>query len=224
MATLCRSFVAHATFAYLAEEGTTVTTSQPTTVEDVSAPTNRPTPPRQRLTVDDLDCLPEDDILRELVDGELREWTVPGPEHGAIELDLAAELRQFVKEHRLGHVMSGEVRFRIKGDIHHARLADVAFVAAGKYPDGRPPRKADTTPPDFVAEVISPDDHAVMVQEKVRDWLSTGVRLLWQVYPETHQVVVYHADGSAQTVEHDSVLDGGDVFPGLRLPVRSFLP
>jgi len=173
--------------------------------------------------VDDLDRMPEDDILRELVDGELREWMVPGPDHGAIELDLAAELRQFVNERRLGRMMSGEVRFRIKGDIHHARMADVAFVAAGKYPDGRPPRKADETQPDFVAEVISPDDTATMVQEKVRDWLSTDLRLLWLVYPETNQVVVYHADGSAQTVDHDGVLDGGDVFPGLQLPVRSFL-
>ncbi|MGI8916464.1 MAG: Uma2 family endonuclease [Chloroflexota bacterium] len=75
-----------------------------------------------------------------------------------------------------------------------------------------------------MAEVISPDDAAWMVQEKVRDWLSTGLGLLWLVYPETQQVVVYHADGTAQTVEHDRVLDGGDVFPGLQLPVRSFLP
>jgi Uma2 family endonuclease len=178
---------------------------------------------RRRLTVDDLDRMPEDDILRELVDGELREWMAPGPDHGAIELTLGSALLQFVVERRLGHVMSGEVRFRIKGDLHHARMADVAFVAAGKYPDERPPRKADATQPDFVAEVISPDDTAAMVQEKVRDWLSTGLRLLWLVYPDTNQVVVYRADGSAQTIEHDGMLDG-DVFPGLRLPVRSFLP
>ena len=181
-------------------------------------------PPRLRLTEANLDSFPEDGILRELVDGELREWMAPAPENGAIELDLAAELRQFVKEHSLGHTMSGEVRFRIKGDHHHIRMADVAFVAAAKYSTGRPPRKADATQPDFVAEVISPDDTASMVQEKVRDWLCTGLRLLWLVYPESNQVVVYHADGSAQTAEHDGVLDGGDVFPGLQLPVQTFLP
>ncbi len=194
------------------------------TVEGPSAHTSPAAPPRPRLTEHDLDRIPEDEILRELVDGELREWMAPGPDHGTIELDLAAELRQFVKERRLGHMMSGEVRFRIKGDIHHVRMADIAFVVASKYPSGRPPRKADATQPDFVAEVISPDDSAAMVQEKVRDWLSTGLRLLWLVYPDTNQVVVYHADGTAQTVEHDGVLDGGDVFPGMQLPVRSFLP
>ncbi|MGI8916463.1 MAG: Uma2 family endonuclease [Chloroflexota bacterium] len=115
--------------------------------EDVSAKASRPASPRPRLTEDDLSRIPEDDKLRELVDGELREWMAPAAEHGAIELDLGAELRQFVKERRLGHVMSGEVHFRIKGDIYHFRMADVAFVVAAKYPDGRPPRKVDATQP-----------------------------------------------------------------------------
>jgi Uma2 family endonuclease len=200
-----------------------MTTVNTATIEDVAAPVSQQVQ-RQRLTVDDLDRVPEDDILRELVDGELREWMVPGPDHGAIEADLGTELNLFVRERRLGRIMTGEVRFRIKGDIHHARMADVAYVTAAKYPSGRPPRKTDATQPDFVAEVISPDDSASMVQEKVRDWLSTGLRLLWLVYPETNQVVVYHVDGSAQTVEHDGVLGGGEVFPGLQLAVRSFLP
>lgn len=85
------------------------------TSEDISDQASRAAPPGPRLTEDDLARFPEDDILRELVDGELREWLAPGPEHGAIETDLAAELRQFVKDRRLGHVMSGEVHFRIRG-------------------------------------------------------------------------------------------------------------
>ena len=176
-----------------------------------------------RLTVDDLDAMPEDDVLRELVHGELREWMPPGPEHGEIEASLAAQLYWFVRERRLGHVMSGEVRFLIRGSVHHARMADVAFVVAGTYPNERPPVKADANRADFVAEIISPDDTASMVQEKVRDWLDSGVRLLWLIYPETRQVVVYQPDGSSRTVPHDGVLDGGTVFPGLELPVRSFL-
>lgn len=194
------------------------------TIQDVSSQASPLASPRRRLTEEDLVRIPEDDKLRELVDGELREWMPPGPNHGAIELELAARLQQYVKGHHLGHVMCGEVHFRVKGNIHHIRMADVAFVVAGKYPNERPPRPIDATQPDFVAEVISPDDPAWMVQEKVRDWLSTGLRLLWLVYPESNQVVVYHADGSAPTVEQDGVLDGGDVFPGLQLPVRTFLP
>lgn len=179
---------------------------------------------RGRLTVDDLDAMPEDGILRELADGELREWMAPGPEHGEIEADLSGELRAFVKARRLGKVMAGEVRFLIRGNPHRARMADVAFVAAGKYPAERAPAKADATVPDFVAEVISPDDQALMVQEKVRDWLDAGVRLLWLIYPNTREVMVYRPGFPVEIVPDSGVLSGHDVFPGLQLAVKSFLP
>ena len=171
-----------------------------------------PATARQLLTVDDLDAMPEDDILRELVHGEVREWMAPGPDHGAIEAGLSSVLYQFVQARQMGVVMTGEVRFLIKGDVHHAHLADMAFVAAGKYPGNRPPRKADATQPDFVAEVISPDYSAVMVQEKVRDWLDTGVRLLWLLYPETRMVVVYRPGGTSHSVGHDGRLDAVGAF------------
>lgn len=47
-------------------------------------------PTRPRLTVDDLDRTQDDDLLRQLVDGELSEWTPPGPEHGGVALTLGS--------------------------------------------------------------------------------------------------------------------------------------
>jgi Uma2 family endonuclease len=176
------------------------------------------------LTVDDIDAMPEDGIVRELVHGELREWMSPGPLHGSIEGDLHAELHQFVKRRKLGFLMVGEARFLIKGDPHHARMADVAFVAGHKYPSGRPPEKADATEPDFVAEIVTPDDTAEMVQEKIHDWLSSGARLIWYVYPNTREVVVYRPGKPSIVVPHSGILHGYDVFSGLRLRVATFLP
>jgi len=179
---------------------------------------------RQAMTADEIDQLPDDGLLRELVHGELREWMSPDPEHGQIEGDLYGELRTFIQPRKLGVLMVGEVRFFIDGDQQHYRLADVAFVAAGKYPGGRAPRKADATTPDFVAEIISASDPAWMVQEKMGDWIAAGARLIWLVYPGSRQVIVAHPDGTMRTVPHTGMLDGGDVFPGLELPVSSFLP
>lgn len=58
-----------------------MTTSPISTVREIPAQGSRQASPRQRPTVDDLHRMPEDDILRELVDGELREWMAPGPAH-----------------------------------------------------------------------------------------------------------------------------------------------
>jgi len=179
---------------------------------------------QRKLTEDDIDRMPADGVLRELVHGEVREWMSPAPEHGQVEARLTSKLVPFVEERQLGVVMSGEVRFLIHGCTDHFREADIAFVRADKYPGGSAPPRADATVPDFVAEIISPSDTASMVQEKVRDWLDIGVRLLWLIYPKTKEVVVVHADGSSLIVPGSGVLDGGDVFPGLSLPIISFMP
>jgi Uma2 family endonuclease len=103
-------------------------------------------------------------------------------------------------------------------------MADVAFVEERKLPGGELPEKTDATEPDFIAEIISPDDTAAMVDEKVVDWIEAGARLIWLVYPKTKHVLVCLPDGTSTTIPHDGVLDGRDVFLGLRLPVASFLP
>lgn len=179
---------------------------------------------QRKLTEDDIDRMPADGKLRELVHGEVREWMSPAPEHGQLEARLTSKLVPFVEDRKLGVVMSGEVRFLLHGRTDHFREADIAFVRTDKYPSGNAPPRADTTVPDFVAEIISPSDMAAMVQEKVRDWLDMGVRLLWLIYPKTKEVVVVRADGSSLIVPRSGVLNGEDVFPGLSLPIGSFMP
>jgi len=57
------------------------------------------------------------------------------------------------------------------------------------------------------------------MRRKVREYIASGVRLVWVVDPETKTVMVY--SGSMQGVEHDETdtLDGGDVLPGFTCKV-----
>jgi Uma2 family endonuclease len=66
-------------------------------------------------------------------------------------------------------------------------------------------------------EVLSPTDNPVEVQQKVRDYLEAGARLVWVIAPEARSVTVYRPDGSARLVRDPDSLDGEDVLPGLTL-------
>jgi Uma2 family endonuclease len=177
--------------------------------------------PTRRYTIDDLDQFPDDRKFRELVDGQVVEWDLPSQEHGMLETELSGELRQFVKQHRLGRVSTGDGMVRILGSVHHARGGDIEFFRVGNYPqDAR--AAATVTVPDFVIEIISPTDRADLVLDKVRDWLRAGVRLLWYINPETGVTTVYRGDRVSH-VAGDEVLDGGDVLPGLKLRLRDIL-
>jgi len=74
--------------------------------------------PTRRYTIDDLDQFPDDDKLRELVDGKIVEWDMPSWEHSTLEAELARIIGNFVREHRLGLVGSGEGMVRILGSAH----------------------------------------------------------------------------------------------------------
>lgn len=177
--------------------------------------------PDRRYTIADLATFPDDGKLRELVDGRIVEWDVTTARHSFLELALGAELRAFVRRHRLGRVGAGEGMVRIRDSERDARGYDLAFFGRGNLPrDLDAP--ATVTVPDLVVEIISPPDRADRVMAKVHDWLRAGVRLLWYINPETGTTTVYQGS-NVRFVGPDEVLDGSDVLPGWQLRLRDLL-
>lgn len=50
--------------------------------------------------------------------------------------------------------------------------------------------------PDVAVEVVSPNETAEDVREKVRDYLTAGTPLVWVIYPRTQEVVAHTPDGT----------------------------
>ncbi|MBL8154507.1 MAG: Uma2 family endonuclease [Anaerolineae bacterium] len=151
----------------------------------------------------------------ELIEGEIVE-KMPTQQHGIITLNLAGELRAFVKAHSLGRV-AVEARYRPPDDAENDRLPDISFVADLSKPvteDGAVPFM-----PDLAVEVKSPTDSVRKLREKARFYLAHGVRLVWLVFPEPRIVEVYAPDDE-YTLSADQSLTGGDLLPGFTLPVR----
>ncbi len=177
--------------------------------------------PPKRYSIYDLDQFPDDGKLRELVDGQIVEWDVPTYRHAFVEAAFVVRVGNFVRQNRLGQVVSGEGMVRILGSEYHARGSDLAFYQRGRYPKDVD-AEATVTAPDFVIEVLSPTDRASLVEAKIGDWLRAGVRLLWYVNPEASTTMVYTQDG-IRRVSGTEPLDGGDVLPGLQLRLQDLL-
>ena len=68
-------------------------------------------------------------------------------------------------------------------------------------------------------EILAPENSAAEVRDKLNDYLSSGVRLLWLVQPKERTVLVSTAlDRITVMTSHDT-LTGGDVLPRFSLPV-----
>lgn len=157
-------------------------------------------PQKARLTAEDLWRLGEGDVRRELVNGEVVEMAPAGGVHGKLTTRLARRLDEHVERRGGGVVLTGDIGFvlDLPYDRGRVRAPDVAFVSTARLPEGRLPSGFLRGAPDLAVEILSPSDDSADVQQKLRDWLEGGARLVWWVVPKARTVTAYRADGSAR--------------------------
>jgi Uma2 family endonuclease len=149
----------------------------------------------------------------ELIDGRIVPMSPTGGEHGAIESALAAALRRFVQQHRLGLVMTGEVGVYTQRRPDRVRGAGIIFLSKERWAEG-PPRGFLEVAPDLVVEIMSPNDRWQDVRQKLAEYFAVGVRWMWIVEPENRTVLVCHSStdlqqfGEADTLVGEGTLEG----------------
>lgn len=177
------------------------------------------------LTPDDLLALEAEHGARyELVNGELQDRSelqgegMPNAEHGAASARIVSELESHVRAGGLGIVLV-ECGFVLSEDRSTVRIPDVSFVARTQMPGDGLPSGYFRGGPDLAVEVVSPSDKASDLAVKIADYLAAGTQQVWVVEPNTRTVAVYRPGGAARVYGADDTLDGGDLLPGLALPV-----
>ena len=173
------------------------------------------------LTADDLLRLDSEGVRGELIRGVLHETMPAGKRHGRIVTNLVFELVSFTRPRQLGVVVASGSGVLLERDPDTVRDPDIGFTSVERAPlDDDTPGYAEV-PPDLVVEVVSPSDKPPEVNAKASMWLSFGVRLVWVVYPETRTVDVHREGRGVETLDEDDALDGLDVLPGFRCPLRA---
>jgi len=173
----------------------------------------------QLLTADDLWNMPDHGGHVELVRGELRAMSPAGYDHGALTLLLAARLFNHVHANRLGDVVATETGFIIARNPDTVRAPDIAFVSGDRIPASGRPVKFWEGAPDLAVETMSPGDTVLDVDEKVREWLEAGTRLVWVLNPRQQTVTVYRPDNTARILGIAEALVGEGVVPGFAIRV-----
>ncbi len=162
-------------------------------------------------------ALPDnEDRLFELIDGEIVE-KVPTERHSIVTGNTYAALREHVKPRNLGRVVF-EVRYRVPGDDHNARLPDVSFTRRERL---KPVVDEGVVSqiPDLCVEVQSPNDTARKMRDKAAYYLENGAQLVWLIYPKKRMVEVLYPDGEFDILSGNDTLTGGDLLPDFSILV-----
>ncbi len=172
------------------------------------------------VTAEELWEMPEVPGKRfELVDGEVIEVSPSNDLHMAIVEIVYKRLDRFVEQHNLGLVRFDGLGYVIRRAPDQVRVPDASFVAWDRVPDPRPSARFWEGPPTLAAEVVSFQDLANDVYERVQDYLDAGTQQVWLVWPRQRSISVYRPDADTRELGPDAVLDGGDVLPGFSVSV-----
>ena len=179
---------------------------------------------QREYTPEDLLAMPDGKNF-ELVDGRLVELNM-GILAGWVAGELIRVLGNHCHQHHLGWLLpGGDAGYQgFPDSARTVRKPDVSFVRHGRFSGEQLPGGYARLAPDLAVEVVSPNDKYEEVDEKIEEYLRAGVRLVWIISPQNHTIRVYRLNGSSHSLRETDELDGEDVVPGFRCPVRDLFP
>lgn len=160
--------------------------------------------------------------LERTAQGELIIMPPVGGISGKRESDLNAELWLWNRQTQLGQVFSSSTIFTLPNGAK--RSPDVAWVKSDRW-DSLTLEEQEKFPPlcpDFVIELRSRTDSLNQLQEKMQEYLDSGLQLGWLINPQAQEVEIYRPNQTVEIVPLPTNLSGEKVLPGFILDI-SFL-
>ncbi len=160
--------------------------------------------------------------LERTATGELIVMPPVGGISGNREADFIIDLGLWNRKTGLGKVFSSSTIFRLPkgGD----RSPDAAWISLTRWQSLSREEQEKFPPicPDFVIELRSRTDSLETLQEKMQEYLDSGLKLGWLINPQQQQVEIYRPLQPLGIKELPTDLSGEDVLPGFSLALYLF--
>jgi Uma2 family endonuclease len=163
----------------------------------------------------------EDWKLEQTAKGELIIMPPVGAISGNRESDFNGYIWLWNLQTKLGKVFSSSTVFTLPNG--GKRSPDVAWIVNERWESLNIQEKEKFAKicPDFIIELRSRTDSLSRLQEKMQEYLDSGLGLGWLIDPQNQQVEIYRQNQTVEIVSLPTTLSGEDVLPGfiLELPV-----
>jgi Uma2 family endonuclease len=175
---------------------------------------------KTHISLDDLLEMPE---RAEIINGELVEMSAAGVLHGIIIGNIYRIVDPYVMEHEIGTVLMDGVTYLMYSDprsLKDSFIPDLSFIRNENIPSNFDVSKPHPGIPDLAVEVVSPNDKAVDVQDKILAYLDKGTEQAWVAYPEVGSQSLHQYVRGSSTIriyqEPDEAIDTSAIFPDLQ--------
>ncbi len=152
--------------------------------------------------------LPETKPANEFIDSQIYQKIMPQGKHSRLQTKFAALINERGEPNCIASAFC-ELRCTFSG---RSIVPDIAVFEWSHIPlddRGEPLNKIQIAP-DWVIEILSPDQSTVLVIDKIRFALKNGTKLGWLIAPQERKILTFNANG------FDSH-QGRDVLPMLEI-------
>jgi Uma2 family endonuclease len=145
-----------------------------------------------------------------------------GGDSGSREADYIIDLGTWNRQSGLGKVFSSSALFKLPGGGD--RSPDAAWVELSRWQALTPEQRQKFPPiaPDFVIELRSRTDSLKPLQEKMQEYMDSGVQLGWMFNPQDQQVEIYRQGQEKEVRLLPTKLLDEAILPGFELQVELF--
>ncbi|NET55616.1 MAG: Uma2 family endonuclease [Symploca sp. SIO2E6] len=168
----------------------------------------------------ELSMVNKDIAMERSPQGELIIISPVGGESGRKEANYIIDLGIWNRQTGLGVVFSSSTVFKLPqgGD----RSPDAAWVKLERWNSLTKEQQAKFPPicPDFVIELRSESDRLKPLQEKMQEYLDSGLQLGWLINPQGQTVEIYRPGQEVEVVKFPARVSGEDVLPGFVLNIQ----
>jgi len=174
---------------------------------------------RMLMTVEDfVQMNPVNNETYELVDGELIPFPSPTPLHGIIRDRSGRIIWSYFDRNPIGGAIA-ETNCRIASDT--VRRPDLSIFLGEHWQQLDLKKVPVPFAPDIAVEVLSPSEHVVDVNRKVRDYLVAGSLEVWLLDPENGELHVRTKAGILLLQGSDTL--ESSLLPGFSISVANLL-
>lgn len=153
--------------------------------------------------------------------GELIIMPPIGGISGNREANLIADLIIWNRQKKLGIVFSSSTIFLLPNGAK--RSPDVAYIMMENWEKLSLKEQEKFPPicPDFVIELRSKTDSLKALQEKMEEYLDSGLKLGWLINPQAQEVEIYRLNQEVEILSLPVNLSGENILPDfiLNLPI-----
>lgn len=158
----------------------------------------------ETLSLETFLALPETKPAQEYFNGHIYQKLMPQGKHSKLQITLASQINQQAESKRIAYAFT-ELRCTFAG---RSLVPDITVFEWNHIPldENSEILNKITIAPDWIIEILSPEQSSLQLVEKISFALKNGTKLGWLISPGDRLVMVFQGDRLPETQTENQIL------------------